>query len=192
MKRYESNITLVIKAMEGDREAFNLLVDQYYGAFMCIAYSHLPDKNLAEDVVQEAWLDIYHNLYQLKEPGKFLAWSRVIITRKAWACKKNNPDKINEITMTDLTDLQKYYVEKSSLGPDPHTQINSHLEIERVQKAIQRLPNKYRKVASLHYIQGLDYLEIAALLDITRFTADIRLRRVRHMLQTILNEKESL
>jgi len=190
MRKPGNYIALVIKAREGDKGAFNQLVDMFYGSFSYIAYNHLHSSNQVEDVLQEALLDIYCNLGQLKEPAKFLAWSRVIITRKIWAFKKESPGGNKEIPMTDLSEYQKHYVEKTEIGPDPHIQINRHQEFQKALMALQKLPKKYKDVAVLHYSQGLDYIEIALLLNITRFTSDIRLRRARQMLQDIYKEKE--
>jgi RNA polymerase sigma-70 factor (ECF subfamily) len=192
MRKHGDNIALVIKAREGNKEAFNQLIDQYYGSFRYIVNAHLHNNSQVEDVLQEALLDIYCNLGQLKEPAKFLAWSRVIINRKIWAFKKEFSGRNKEIPMTDLSEYQKHFVEKREIGPDPHIQINRHQEFQKAVLVLQKLPKKYKDVAVLHYSQGLDYIEIALLLNITRFTSDIRLRRARQMLQALWSEKELL
>jgi len=66
---------LVVKAQQGDEEAFASLVLPIYERLHQIAYRMLRDRPLAEEAVQQAALDTWRSLPKLRDPARFEAWS---------------------------------------------------------------------------------------------------------------------
>ncbi len=73
---------LVQAAQSGDGEAYNALVQRFQPMAYATAYRHLNDHHLAQDVVQEAIIEAFVHLSQLKEPAAFPGWFRQIVFRQ--------------------------------------------------------------------------------------------------------------
>jgi RNA polymerase sigma factor (sigma-70 family) len=65
---------LVQKCLNGEPEAFGVLVDRYKSSMYALAYSKIGDFQEAEDLTQEAFLKAYRNLRQLRRWDHFYAW----------------------------------------------------------------------------------------------------------------------
>jgi RNA polymerase sigma-70 factor (ECF subfamily) len=71
-------------------------------------------------------------------------------------------------------------------GPDPAAQLLEKLGTERIVEAINRLPEEYRMVSTLYFMDDLSYEEIAGVLQCPVGTVRSRLHRGRKMLQKAL------
>jgi len=80
----------------------------------------------------------------------------------------------------------------STAGPDPATELLDKLGTERVVDAIQRLPDQYRVVATLFFMEDLSYEEIGRVLKCPVGTVRSRLHRGRKMLQKALAEEAGI
>ena len=74
----ESTKVLVERVIVGDRDAFAGLVDRYRDAACAVAYSYFGGFDDVQDAVQEAFVQAYCQLHQLREPAKFGPWLRRI------------------------------------------------------------------------------------------------------------------
>jgi RNA polymerase sigma factor (sigma-70 family) len=70
------------KAQQGDAEAFRQLTEQVRGMAYAVSYDMLKDIQLAEDAVQEAFIEVYMNLSHLREPEAFPGWFKTIVVRQ--------------------------------------------------------------------------------------------------------------
>jgi RNA polymerase sigma-70 factor (ECF subfamily) len=69
---------IIARVRQGDREAYSLLVDRYRSAIYALAYHHLHHAEDACDVAQEAFVQGFLRLGQLRDPGSFVPWLRQI------------------------------------------------------------------------------------------------------------------
>jgi RNA polymerase sigma-70 factor (ECF subfamily) len=76
---------LVERAMQGDEEAFEALVDRVGGHLLSVARRILRDPYLAEDATQRALLDAWRNLPQLRDPDRFEAWAHRLLVNACHA-----------------------------------------------------------------------------------------------------------
>src|SRR5215471_9130426 len=74
-----SDADLVGSARNGDREAYNVLIQRYQKPMYALACVLISDRYEAEDITQEAFLRAWLNLDMLSDPGKFGPWVRRII-----------------------------------------------------------------------------------------------------------------
>ena len=125
------------------------------------------------------------------EPGtNFRAWFFKILTNCYFS--KRRREKSRPVT-SDLDDTPDLYLYARSAetgfpvqGPDPAAQLLDQLGTERVVAAIGRLPDEYRVVATLYFMEDLSYEEIAQVLACPIGTVRSRLHRGRKMLQKAL------
>jgi RNA polymerase sigma factor (sigma-70 family) len=73
---------LVEAAQAGDREAYAALVQRFQGMAYAMASRYVGDQHLAQDVVQDALIEAFVHLPQLKEPSAFPGWFRQIVFRQ--------------------------------------------------------------------------------------------------------------
>lgn len=71
-------------AKQGDRQAFECIVQQYTGMAKAVAYEKLHDVQLAEDAVQEAFTEAFLHLSKLREVDAFPGWFKAIVVRQCY------------------------------------------------------------------------------------------------------------
>lgn len=144
----------------------------------------------AEDLVQEAALLAFRAFASFEPGTNFRAWFFKILTNCYFS--KRRREKSRPVT-SDLDDTPDLYLYARSAeagfptqGPDPAAQLLDRLGTERVVAAIARLPEEYRVVATLYFMEDLSYEEIAEVLGCPIGTVRSRLHRGRKMLQKAL------
>ena len=75
---------LVIRAQQGDREAFTRLAAELTAPLLSVAHRILRDTELAEDAAQQALLNMWQRLPQLRDPDRFEAWSYRLLVRACY------------------------------------------------------------------------------------------------------------
>jgi RNA polymerase sigma-70 factor, ECF subfamily len=144
----------------------------------------------AEDLVQEAALLAFRAFASFEPGTNFRAWFFKVLTNCYFS--KRRREKSRPVT-SDLDDTPDLYLYARSAetgfptqGPDPAAQLLDQLGTERVLAAIDRLPEEYRVVSTLYFMEDLSYEEIAQVLGCPIGTVRSRLHRGRKMLQKAL------
>lgn len=135
----------------------------------------------AEDIVQETYLTAFNKFYQLKEKSKCKPWLLRIL--------RNNFLKSYQKKKTRQKLAETDYIEflKAGISADTAENIlekSSNQQI--VQNAMDQLPEKYKEVLLLYYMDDMFYKDIAQALDIPIGTVMSRLSRAREGLKVIL------
>jgi RNA polymerase sigma-70 factor (ECF subfamily) len=138
--------------------------------------------DVAEDVVQEAFVKSYNKIGEFKTQYAFYPWLSTIARNLAYNHiyreeRKESLDQLNEAG---------YNPADENLGP-----LDQFLEKDagkRFYKAVMALPVKYRTVFILRQFEKMDYAEIASYLKIPPGTVDSRLYRARQMLMIELKD----
>ncbi len=171
------DIELIQRCKEGDLEAFEMLVKKYRNEAVNIAYSLLGCRADGEDVAQESFIKIYHNIGGFKEESKFSTWLYRIVVNTAYDFlrrKKYAPISLDDIKYTPSVLLKE-------------TEFQSNNEL--INEALTEIPFEYRSALILREIEGLSYKEIAEALKISIGTVESRIFRGRAMLKDFLIKK---
>ncbi|HOZ46202.1 MAG TPA: sigma-70 family RNA polymerase sigma factor [Candidatus Hydrogenedentes bacterium] len=148
---------LVLRSVEGDAEAFGKLVERYQDAVYATAYYYAGRYGAAEDIAQETFLNAYRALPRLKERDRFGPWLKAIACRTAANWLRRHLKKIrNE---TPLPFRRTVSIEDAREGP--RGRLERSERYERVQMAIDSLPERCRLPVVLRYLQELSYREIS-------------------------------
>jgi RNA polymerase sigma-70 factor (ECF subfamily) len=135
----------------------------------------------AEDIVQETYLMAFNKFYQLKEKSKCKPWLLRILRNnflKSYQ-KKKARQKLSE---TDYIDFLKAGISADTAENILEKSSNQQI----VQNAMDQLPEKYKEVLLLYYMDDMFYRDIAETLDIPIGTVMSRLSRAREGLKVIL------
>jgi RNA polymerase sigma-70 factor (ECF subfamily) len=147
---------LVYRCLEGDAEAFRSLVQRYERAVYATAYVYVGRFGGAEDVAQEAFWAAYRSLPHLKQPDKFGAWMKEITVRTAANWLRKNLSRIRHETQVKRFPANVHDLSAADKDPAQQREI-----LERVQNAIEALPERYRLPVVLRYMQEMSYEEIS-------------------------------
>jgi RNA polymerase sigma factor (sigma-70 family) len=175
---------LVEAAQAGDSEAYAALVQRFHGMAYAIAYRYVGDHHLAQDLVQDAIIEAFLHLQQLKEPSAFPGWFRQIVFRQCTRMLRQAtlPSSSLEAASTDLV------AEK-----DTEDLVMQAEREASVRSALASLPRHEQLVAALFYGCGYSYNEVSAFLKIPITTVKKRLhsarKRLRMQLQVTLREE---
>jgi RNA polymerase sigma-70 factor (ECF subfamily) len=165
---------LVVRAQGGDREAFVVLATNSYGRLHRVAQNILGDLDRAEDAAQQAVVDIWRNLPQLREAGRFDAWSYRIVVNACYAEARKCQHWLPGLGCEHDED------------PSAASEITSIVYRDQLERGFQRLPFEQRAVVVLHHYVGLPLREVADVLGIPQGTAHSRLHRAMATLRAAL------
>ena len=166
---------LVIRARDGDRDAFSALAAQSLGRLTAVARMILRDEYAAQDAVQDAFIEAWRSLPGLREPDKFDAWLRRLLVRSCFKGSRRTKrlDAI-EIRLTPAD-------EPTSIGGERDLDIRDQLE-----RGLARLSPEQRAVVVLVYYLDLPLREAAEVMDVSEGTVKNALFRARQTLATQL------
>lgn len=175
-------------AGNGDRIAFAELVELYKDKIFHLAYRMLNNKHEAEDAVQETFLRVYTNLHKYDTNQKFSTWIFRIGTNLCI-------DKLRKRKNTYSLDAEMpdgegndYYSLMPADEETPEKQVIVSETQQQIRKAIDRLPEKYKSVVILRYLQDLSLQEIGEVLDMPVTTVKTRVHRGREYLKKIIED----
>lgn len=170
---------LVRRTIEGDEEAFGVLVKKYRTKVFNLAYSLTRDRDAADDLAQESFIKAYFALPRFKLKSGFGTWLYRIAmnTVKDYLRKKG---RIREVAFGK--EIEHLVIQEDEMERKEKKQ-QEEQNRRLVHEAIQSLPEKYQLILSLRDIQGFSYGEIADILNISPGTVDSRLHRARKSLR---------
>ncbi len=182
------NLTqIVLKARAGDGTAFEELVHRFQDMAVGYAARILNDFQLAEDAAQDAFIEAFQVLPQLKEPSAFPAWLRRVVYKQCDRYRR--PQSFHKTVSIEVDTLSNM--------PEPDEVITYRERHRIVRKAIGELPELEREAILLCYYGDQPQREIADFLEVPLTTLKKRLfsgrqrlkERMLDMVEENLNEK---
>lgn len=175
------------RVLKGDQSAFSDIVSHYQHSLYQVCYRMLGNKQEAEDIAQEAFVRAYMNLHTFDQKRKFSTWLYRIATNLCIdRLRKKKPDYYLDAEVAGTEGLNMYS-QISTDAPLPEEELEKMELQERVQYEISRMPEKYRVVVVLKYIEELSLQEISEVLEMPLGTVKTRLHRGREALRKQLN-----
>ena len=177
-----NDVQLIRRILDGDDEAFTILVRKYQKSVHALAWRKVGDFHVAEEITQDTFLQVYKKLVTLKNPNQFSGWLYVIANRLCinWV-QRRKP------TMQSLEDTSMEEVEESSYAHHISTERETEATERRdtiVKKLLEKLPESERTVVTLYYLGEMSAKEIGRFLGVSVNTITSRLQRARRRLQT--------
>ena len=165
---------LIVKARKGDPEAYGEIVRRFQDMAVGYAYSYVRDFHLAEDVAQEAFIEVYGCLGKLRRPAAFPSWFRKIVFKH---CDRTTRGK--RMATVSLEAAGEIGGGDSGMAGEDEA-----LEMaDRVSRALEVLPERDHQVLTLFYISEYSQAEIGAFLDVQEKTVKSRLHSARKVLR---------
>lgn len=177
------DVRLAKLARGGDRAAFAELVDMYQSKIFHLAYRMLHNRHEAEEIVQETFLRVYTNLERYDEDQKFSTWIYRIGTNLCIdRLRKRRPSYSLDADVGEGEGNDWYAMLKSEENSPDDQLVLSELQ-QVIREAIGELPEKYKAIITLRYLQDLSLQEISDVLSMPVTTIKTRLHRGREYLR---------
>ncbi len=166
---------LVKKSIEGDREAQSEVYRLYAGAMYNICRRMMGEEEEAKDVLQEAFINAFQKIKNLKEADTFSAWlKRIVVNFCLNAIKKK------KLLSTDIDDGYDIGEEE-----EEDYDYRRHQK-ERVMEALDKISEGCRTVLNLYVFEGYDHKEIAEILEISESASKAQYSKAKSKIRKIL------
>jgi len=162
---------LIAACKANDRLAQQLLYDRYANAMFTISYRITKDKELASDVLQEAFVRVFNYIHSFRGESTLGAWIKTIVVRSALAILKKEKKGLS----FDLSEMD-----------ETSTRLNFDHDTDYLEKAILSLPSGYRTVFLLIEVEGYTHQDVADLLGVSVGTSKSQLFYAKKRLREIL------
>ena len=175
-----SDEELISKSQQGDRQAFDDLVQRYYSLVYNVAFRMLGNADSASDATQMTVIRAYRALTQFRQDAAFSTWLYRIATNVCLDRLRQDERTAQSLTVINADGgqgLDELEVPDNHL--DPAGVVERFERQTLVQDAINTLHPEHRAVVVLFDINGLSYEEISEMLEVPLGTVKSRLNRAR-------------
>lgn len=179
MNSATTDLDLVRQAKSGDRKAFDMLVVKYQEKLKFVVSRYLKLPQQIEDVVQEAFIKAYYGIMSFREDSKFSTWLHRIGINTALCFLAAERRRIPHYQPTINADNNEPQVPEILDTDSPEQVLESNQIAKTVSNAFEKLPRDLREAITLREIDGLNYEEIANIIDCPIGTVRSRIFRAR-------------
>ncbi len=167
---------LIEAAKARDSTAQFELYNLYAKAMLNVSFRIVNDRDEAEDVLQESFINVFKNIDSYRGDSSFGSWvKRIVINASLNVIKKRK---------LDLMDIDEGNIDVE----DDYEEVESELSVENIRKAVDLLPDGFRLVFSLYAFEGYDHREIGEILEISENTSKSQYNRAKKKLKELLKE----
>ncbi len=157
------------------------MYEQFANQMYSLSFRYARSKDDANDIFQQAFLLVYKNLNQLRNPKALSGWVKSIFINTALDyCKKNYNSHVLSIEHYENIGL-----------PHNLNKAVSNIEMNELRVIIQQLPEQYKKVFNLYVIDGFSHKEISVQLSVSIGTSKSHLFHARRLLKNEIIKQDA-
>jgi len=161
-------------ARRGDMRACEQIYRKFHKQAFTVAIRICNNRELAQDVTQEAFINVFKRIHQYRADSPFWGWLRRVVVNHTISA-------IRKLPRHDAVELEDYM----SPGKGDQDGLGQCMDLEQ---ALSRLNNEDRMVVWLHDVEGYKHLEIAEMVGKTESYSKTRLNRARAKLRAMITE----
>lgn len=170
---------LIAKASKGNRRAQHDLFALFSPKMLSVCRQYVKDVDLAEEVMLTGFFKVFTHLKSYKAEGSFEGWIRRIMVNESISELR----KSQKLLFNDAAEIEN--------SIEHVAYIETEMEVDEIQKIIDRLPEGYKTVFVLYAVEGYKHSEIAELLQISEGTSKSQLSKARKLLQSEVKKNRS-
>lgn len=163
------------KAVAGDTNAFWSLIEPYSRLIYAIAFGIFNDPDQAQDILHDVYLEAFRSLGNLRNPNRFSAWLNTLthnLCYEALRKKSRAKQKMSDVFLHQPRVMLVYEV------------LVKEEELKQLESALNTLPEPFRVILGLKYMNQYSCAEIAEILGISVAAVKSRLFEARKLLAT--------
>jgi RNA polymerase sigma-70 factor, ECF subfamily len=172
---------LVERALQGDKEAFGEIINQYNALMMRTAYMIVGDRDIAEDAVQDALIQAWQHLAGLRESGALRPWLMRIVVNQCISYKRK-ATRAAAFVRQSLADQSTQFA--AEVADDHKGRLERDWDLA---ETVKKLPAKQQAVIILHYYQGMTLPSMAQALHVSENTLKKRIQAALSNLRRVLH-----
>ena len=172
---------LVALAVQGDHRAYGRLVEFYKDSLYGLALRILRRPADAEDAVQEAFIKAYVHIDSYSDAYSFYTWISTILSNICYSTLRARDWRV-----APMPDQLLQAIRVVDRKEDPEMAILLQSRDETLRRALEALPDKYRRILLLRYWSDLSYQEVADATDQTLGAVKTQIRRATLLLRQSL------
>ena len=166
---------LVIRAQQGDRDAFSEILARSLGRLTAVARMILRDEYAAQDAVQDACIEAWRSLPGLRDPDRFEAWIRRLLVRACFNGKRRSK-RVDAVEVRLTPDHEEDFA-----GIERDLDLRDQLD-----RGLARLTSEQRAVVVLVHYLDLPLADAAQAMGIPLGTTKSRLNSARSALRAAI------
>jgi RNA polymerase sigma-70 factor (ECF subfamily) len=164
---------LINEILSGNTSAFAYFVDTYQDMAVTIAYRISGNKQDAEDIVQNAFVKVYHNLHAFRFGSKFSTWFYRIVYNTALSYVNSS------LFCVEFTDYQQISEEDCYSEWDTLEQIQGDELKTAINDVLERMPRGEGLLLSLYYLEENSIKDISRITGLNESNVKVKLHRAR-------------
>jgi RNA polymerase sigma-70 factor (ECF subfamily) len=171
---------IIEKCKNGNGKAQYELYQLYSQAMFNISMRMMNTREEAEDMLQEAFSEAFHKLGSFRYESTFGAWLKRIVVNKCI-----NEIKRRKADLTLFEDMTPFDEKEEEPVEYPNG-----MTLEKVKKAMVKLPKGARMIFSLYLLEGYDHQEISQILNISESNSKSQYMRAKRRIAELLKDNE--
>jgi RNA polymerase sigma-70 factor (ECF subfamily) len=181
---------IAAEVMNGNHQAFNQLVERYWGRIFARVYQLLQNREDAEEVTQDTFNKAFENIRSFRWEASFSTWLFQIGSNLArnrfWHRKRRGYGR--ELHMEQPLNEDGFTIEDMlpDHEADPGDRLRWNEFSQQVNHHLDKLPETYRDIMQMRLMEDLSYEEISELLNVPMGTVKSRIARARKHLNRSL------
>jgi RNA polymerase sigma factor (sigma-70 family) len=180
--------TFIFELQSGNQSAYSQLIDDYQQKVFATCISFVPNKEDAEDIAQEVFIEVFNSIHKFKGDSKLSTWIYRITTNKCleFIRKKNTKKRFAFMQSILGNEIPMYKTSYFTEFNHPGIVLENKERNETLFHAINQLPEIQRVVFTLHKIDGKSYKEISEIIKKSVSSVESLMFRAKKNLQKLL------
>jgi RNA polymerase sigma factor (sigma-70 family) len=174
---------------QGSVNAFEELVSQFTGRIYNTAFGLLQNKEDAEDITQEVFVEIHRSVSRFNEHSKLSTWIYQITVRKSLELLRSRKRKKRKGVLLSLFGKEgDFHVAAASPFYHPGVKLENKERSAILFRAIERLPDNQRTAFTLHKLENLSYAELGEIMGVSISSVESLMFRAKQNLRKYLED----
>ncbi len=182
MMEKEKLVQLVLNVQSGKETAIAELYDCFYEDIYYYIFKTVKDADLAADLTQDTFMEIYQTIGTLREPAAFVRWSKKVAYHKCTAYFRKKKDVLVEETEDGMSIFETVVEEREEFIPD--AALDQDEFKKTIKEMIDSLPMEQRAAIMMRYFDELSVKEIAEIQGVKEGTVKSRLNYARKSIKS--------
>lgn len=174
---------MLAAAAKGEAAAWRGLIEAYSGRVYGLLYRQSGDRELAEEITQDAFVTIFDKLREYREQGRFESWLFKIAVNRL---RDEQRRRKRHALSVDFTRTPPETIGYRNEQAPPGSNLEQDERDHQLRLAVSRLPEADRQVIEMRYTAELTFAQIAEILDLPLGTVLARGHRALKKLKTLI------